>query len=468
MTNQVLFHQAVTAYSDRLGPMRNVKNTFILALIAVLWGALFYKIFYGQREAPMFDYVPTYVAAKMIGDSDLKHHIYDRNPVHLNRVPPGPFSDIARRIGFIHPPTPYVYPPFYAWMLQPVRSLTYEASKGVVLFLGALAFILGFSLAFLDFGGRLPWRLVFLVAPVLFLYFTPLNYNNWLGQISTIIFGLICVSLWLAKRGRIVPAGIILGFCLTVKIQPIGIPILLLARKKFKLTLVAALSAIVLLLLSGLMAGPEVLRQYVTTLFEITSKGSLASWNNQTIVGLLLRATNPVPMMFQWRYIEPATWMTLIQTLVSLGLIGWVVLGGRLYRQSGGSPKGKTHAAEETPAVANDYVLAYLGGILISLVLPPIVWNHAHVLAVLPLLWLVSTAIEREPMSRRLLWLSAISVGWLLVSLNPDTIARNLFPPASPDASGGFASLACSAGLFGVLLLAVLFALAVSASTVKK
>jgi hypothetical protein len=291
-------------------------------LIAVVWGALLYKSFYGQREAPMFDYVPTYVAARMIGDTNFKHHIYDRDPVHLNRVPPGPFSDTARKIGFRDPPTPYVYPPFYAWLLQPVTGLTYETSKGVILFLSGLVFILGFVLAFFEVGRGLPGRFVFLVAPVLFLFFTPLNYNNWLGQISTIIFGLICLSLWLANRGWIIPAGIILGFCLAVKIQPVGIPIMLLARKKYKLTVVAVLTAIVLLLSSGLLTGYAVLREYVITISEITSKGSIASWNNQTIVGLLLRGASPVPMMFQWRYIQPATWMTLTQRVGSSGLGG--------------------------------------------------------------------------------------------------------------------------------------------------
>jgi hypothetical protein len=116
----------------------------------------------------------------------------------------------------------------------------------------------------------------------------------------------------------------------------------------------------------------------------------------------------------------------------------------------------------------NDYVVAYLGGILLSLVLPPIVWTHAHVLAVLPVLWLVSTAMGRGPMPRRLLWLAAISVSWLLMSLDPYAIARNLFSPAPADVYGGFESLACSANLFGVVLLAALCALALSAHTAKK
>ena len=99
-------------------------------------------------------------------------------------------------------PTPYVYPPFYAWMLAPLTASSYDAAKGIILLVGALVLTLGVALAVSDFCARRTRWVAFLVAPLLLLLFNPLDYNNWLGQISTVVFGLIYAVLIDRTRGE--------------------------------------------------------------------------------------------------------------------------------------------------------------------------------------------------------------------------------------------------------------------------
>lgn len=426
-------------------PMPNLRKVLTLALIVTAWAGLLYGSFLRHRDAPMFDFAPTYVAATMIGSPRLRGHIYDHDPEYLNRVPAdGPFARAARSAGFERMSTPYVYPPFYAWLLAPLTAVTYAASKTIILILGALAFTGGFVLAWREAARVLPWRPVFLVAPLLLLLFTPLDYNNWLGQISAVIFALLCLSLYLARRGHAVAAGVVLGVCLSVKLQPVGVVVLLLARRRFRLLAFAAGTVAALLLLSGFVGGFDLLGRYVALIGGVLSRGSLASWNNQTIVGMFLRATHPAVEMTRWRYLAPSWWMSATQVAVALGFAVWFA---RRPRSDGA-----------VGDVTEELTVAYVGGILVSLLLRPIVWNHAHILALLPLLWLLAKVARVEGFRTRLVWLAALGVVWTLLALDPRAMLSALFETPPRAAAGGWKSLAVSLNLLGVLALAAMTA----------
>lgn len=424
--------------------MRPVTGVLLSFAIVLAWGTLFYQAFYQHRRAPMYDFVPTYVAAEMVGDEQLRPHIYDRDPMQFNQVARGPFTETARSIGFRGLPTPFVYPPFYAWMLVPLTATTFASAKIVVLILGALALIAGFAFSIADNRGGLKWWAIWLAAPLLLLFFNPLSYNNRLGQISTVIFGLICLSLWLARRGRATAAGILLGFCLVVKLQPLGVLIMLLALRRYRIAVVTVLTAVALYAVGVVLGGVELSREYAISVWGIASRGSHAAWNNQTIVGLLLRATNPVPEIFRWHYFRPALWMTFTQLAVAVGLFVCYLVAARRAERGG----------------AGDYVAAFLGGILLSLVFPPIVWNHYHILAIPPALWLAASLARTVSPLVRWPGMAVLAASWVLLSLDPRVIAERALSSATGD--GGAASLVCSANLMGVMLMAVLYAVVLS------
>jgi hypothetical protein len=228
----------------------------------------------------------------------------------------------------------------------------------------------------------------------------------------------------------------VLGFCIAVKLQPLGIPLLLLARRRYRLVAATAAAAAAFVAVGGVLSGFDVLGRYLASVAEIASRGSLASWNNQTITAMLLRATHPAAEIFQWRYLETAWWMTALQLAVALGLAAGT-----------GGDGGEDHS------------VSYAGGVLVSLLLTPIAWTHAYVLLLLPLLWLAARLPQHHSFRRRVVWLAVLAVAWTLIALDAQSIASGVFPAGARAADGGAASLICSANLFGLLLLSVLCAL---------
>jgi len=426
------------------------KKFLFFALTAALWSVFLWFSFFARTDEPMFDFIPVFAAARAVDNPGTAKHMYDRDPDHFNIVTDGPLFEIARSSGFRMIPTPFVYPPLYAWIMKPLAQLEYPTARTVLTFVNACAFVLGIFLVSLSVLDAFPLRWILLSVPLLCAGFSPIAYSSSLGQITPLIFCAVCLSLHLIQRGREIPAGILLGAVFAVKLFPLGIMIMMIPYRRFRALTAALATWAAFLLLSAAFSGVTVTGRYLETIFSIASSGSVAAWNNQTVTGMLLRMVSDSSAAFHWGYINPGWWITLSDGIITIIFLAWSVLIPCRYfnlRESSG----------RLPVTADSNTLNALmfsQGILLSFILAPISWSHYHILAIVPACMAVILIMHEHSLNKhRLLIFPAIA--WILLSIDPAAIAHSLLQPRPGISTGGIASLAVSTGLMGVFILFV-------------
>jgi hypothetical protein len=196
---------------------------------------------------------------------------------------------------------PYVYPPFFAAVLQPLASLPYQPAAAI--WMG-----LNFSLLFLALIGLLAlfrwpggWKGALLLFGLM-AAFTPGFEAVLLGQVGPLLVFLLVLTLWLLSEPRSKVkdgmAGVVLALGIFIKIFPVFMLLYLVLRRRW-FALAGSLAGGLGFLLVGLIWGGGIANSWVyfTQVFPGAYLGRFeaAAYENQSISALINRLSGHAP-----------------------------------------------------------------------------------------------------------------------------------------------------------------------------
>jgi hypothetical protein len=208
------------------------------ALLASLVSLQWHRVIRGQN-----DFVALYAGGKLAGTPGL--YSRDANEALIQSVLGATMQSVV-----------YTRPPFYAALLKPLTLLPYLAAYGVFCAL-CLASVLWFVLRFSKECEALPLYASFSIPLAAFLP---------QGQDTPLLLTFAGASILLTRQGRDFLAGMVLSLCAIKFHLFLLIPVLLLAKKRWRILAGAAVGTGVLTLLGFLVAGGRSLEQYVAML----------------------------------------------------------------------------------------------------------------------------------------------------------------------------------------------------------
>ncbi len=428
------------------------KKIFIASLILVLWSGFFYRVFWSQNEKPLFDFMSHYTAAKMISIPGYASHIYALDVKDLSKTGDELFLETALATGYDFSPPPYVYPPFIAWLLQPLSNYSYDTAKKIRLVGDAMLFLLGLLLLCKEITGRLLSSTIGIILPICLFFFHPLKNACEQGNSSVPIFGLLCCSLALYNKRCWLPAGILLGFCLCIKSSLLIIIFLFFIFIRLRDIVVIGLTIIFVLMMSVFLFGSALTQTYIEQLLLFASSGGIPAWQNQSCIGMLLRFYVPANQVFNWQYLSPSMWANIIdKSLLTIFLTVNIIVAVKWRKLYKITPGEVLHFKKQLEKWA--YVFIFNSAVLIALICMPLSWSSYTVLALLPLSWVL---FEQATKSN---WRFTIytATAFILISVNPLYFAKRYVYFYSPYMTGGVASLSVSTATLGNILLAILF-----------
>ena len=209
-----------------------------IALLSTLVGLQWHRIVRGQN-----DFVALYVGGRLVGTPDL----YSRsaNEAMIQSLLGGTMESVT-----------YTRPPFYAALLKPLASLPYLAAYGVF-FVACIAGILWFVVRFSKDCPALPLLASFSI---------PVAAVLPQGQDTPLLLVLAGGSLLLSRRKRDFLAGLLLSLCAIKFHLFLLVPLLLLAKKRWRILAGASLGCVVLFFVGIFAAGTKSTGQYVKML----------------------------------------------------------------------------------------------------------------------------------------------------------------------------------------------------------
>jgi len=265
--------------------------------------------------------------------------------------------------------------PLVTVALAPLGALPYDVAwhamwwLNLAAILGALAVLLAAVRAFLP---PLDARRAMLAAAVYFAFAPIMHRSLLLGQTTPLMVLLLAVSYALASRGRSWLAGGLLGAIGLVKIPPLALAGVFLVRRR--LAIVAAASAVIAagVLLSLALFGAELNAAYFEKVIVTNAGKGLAAFNNQSLLGSLLRLLTDRGLT-DWRLEPPPPAVSIAYRVAVTALLGAILWScRRLVWPRAGRPNPGTLEAE-------------LGlGIGLMLLVFPIAWLHYFQFLVVP------------------------------------------------------------------------------------
>jgi len=347
------------------------------------------------------DFAPLYVAARLAVDEEVSS-LYDHHPYLFHVVPPGVFEETAQEIGFKGFLHPYVHLPLGAFFLRPVLSIPYRSMVKIVLLTNFLSVILALYLILRLVGkvSNLVWLSLAIFAMV---YFFPLRYGLWLGPSSPLVFLGLTSAYFLAHAGYPKTSGCIWGCIISFKITPVFFLVYFLIRRKWGVLISSTITLAVIGACSLFLAGLESNITFLQNIVRLTGL-SLASWNNQSLNGFLLRGVVDSFHIFSWQLLELPVKMKIVSYVAVLSII---VLWVMILSYSRG-------LREE-----DQDLIAFSLTLVIIVILPPISWSHYLLFFVFPYITILTTVIQKEYMSYRALIIAGLVLSYLCTSLPP-------------------------------------------------
>ena len=342
------------------------------------------------------DLSPVYVAARLTADGKAAS-LYDHHPYLFNIVPPGQLKETAARCGFTGTITPYVHLPLFAWLARPLLSIPFSAAATMVLLCNVLAVIVSLLLILRLSGlqSTLRWLCA---AIIVCACFYPLRYGLRLGQTTPLVFLGITSLYYLNKSGYPKLSGLLLGLIISLKLTPILFLGYFLIRKRWAVAVSTIITVLVIGAASVILAGWESNRTFFDTIIRLSGL-SLASWNNQSIDGFLLRRTTGVLHLYDWHLLSlPGALKAVKYAALAWAVLLW--LGALLKTRNRESARGN--------------LLAFSLTIIISVLFAPIAWTHYLLFLVFPYLVLASLLVDNSKTPYRI-WLSG---GFILASIS--------------------------------------------------
>jgi hypothetical protein len=390
------------------------------------------------------DLSPIYVAARLVAEGK-PEALYDRHPHLFNLVPPGAFKETAAQCGFKGTITPYVHLPLFAFLARPLTSIPFSATTVLVLVSNVIAVLVSLLLILKlsDHTSSLRW---FCAAIVVLAGYYPLRYGLRLGQTSPMVFLGITSLYYLDRHGNSKCSGMLLGLIISLKITPILFLCHFLIKRRWSVVIPTILTMCVIAAASVLLVGWESNVAFLDTMLRLNGL-SLASWNNQSIDGFLLRWVTGTLHLYDWHLLSLPPAIKAIQYLV-LVCVGLLWLRMLLLSRNTRSTHGD--------------VLAFSLTLIISVLFSPIAWTHYLLFLTFPYL-ILTRALMRGTQTPYRIWLlggvvlsyviTAIPPPYLLLFLNAPVLHAL---PVTVVSSGGF--------LGGVLLLLIVMIVLLSQS----
>ncbi|WP_096031611.1 glycosyltransferase family 87 protein [Caballeronia hypogeia] len=270
----------------------------------------------------------------------------------------------------------YCYPPHFALIFSPFAMLPPFAAKLVWTSISVVLCIIGAIMAAkMSYRGA-DRRVTALLIAITLLSF-PVLHDAYLGQSNQLLFFLLAASFFFIERDNRWSAGVLLGVAVVFKVTPLAIVGLLLLRREWRTVISAGLCAIALTLFTASKLGFGIIWSYFTVDMsrfqaQIQSAGGLPG--NSSVRGALQTISTSLGM--------PASEATLHATATIFGAAICVFACYLVFRRSRDR--------------RTDYALACMTMLLASPVLEPI---HM-VVALLPLVVLIGTALERPDMQQ--------------------------------------------------------------------
>lgn len=197
----------------------------------------------------------------------------------------------------------FTYPPFAAYLLRPVASLTVGQTIWIytLVALGCLGVAVWWLVRPMADGWRQPRWFVFTLAFVLATGLEPIRESFSFGQINFVLWALILLDLLvLAPRGSRF-TGIGIGIATAIKLVPGVFILYLLFSRRWRAAAVASGTAAAATLLAGALAPTESRIFWMEKLFLGDGVGQLNYTFNQSIMGMLARLAHPgQPSQFAW------------------------------------------------------------------------------------------------------------------------------------------------------------------------
>jgi len=344
-----------------------------------------------------------------------------------------PLYDFAAARGMPNGPV-YKYPPLFAILLAPLTVFPARSvAAGWYLSNLALAAVVFVLLARQGLRAQRNDALLgtFLVS-MAFLALQPLWESLIRGQMDVIILTAAVAAMALSFQGRGEwLAGASLAFAAMLKIYPGLLIVYLLWRQRWRAVAGFAVMSVGLVLLSGLVAGWDVLWRYATEI--LTVQTAAVPWpENQSIDGFLARFVIPA---------EATTWYTTIafprSTLLLLYAATIVVFAATVYF---------TWGRWGVEVSRRRFKLGFAATLLIAVILWPTSWIHYEALLLLPFSLLI---LDQCQASRRSWGMMALLVlTYLIIAIGNEYLV--LTPALHQDSP---LRLLQSYKLYGMLIL---------------
>ncbi len=358
--------------------------------------------------------------------------LYDVAPgdTILGDATSGPYRVAADRLGIARQHY-YIYPPFFAVAAAPLSFLPFGAARLAWLALD-LAMGAGWVVLYLAWrrrdGTTAGTLEIGLIAVTLGLEFLPLIWALAIGQTTILLMLLLAGSILLAKRGRDVPAGLLLGAATAIKLTPALLIVYFAWRGRARLAAWGAATFVACSLGAVAALGPAVNVRFYTEIVPMMSGGTVY-FLNQSLAALFDRLVSAGDV----RQVALAS-SGAARALAALGSAALLVATAFGFARSRWSGEGRA-----PDGLGMDLEVSAV--LLLTLLISPISWSHHYVLALIPLYSVVAAAGRSG--RRSILLAAAFGLAFLLIARKPHF---ELFMQ-------GPLRLALSASLFGALTL---------------
>jgi len=347
------------------------------------------------------DFAPIYIAAQLITEGKAAS-IYDHHPYLFNIVPPGEFKETAKKIGFKGLLHPYIHLPLVSFLSRPLLFIPYQIIIKPLLLINFIAMMLSLQLILklMGSGSKLRWLSI---AILLMAFFYPTRYSFRLGQTSPIVFLGITSLCYLAKAGYSKTSGCVLGGIISLKITPIFFLFYFLIRKKWSLVVSSVITLLVIGICSILLVGWESNIIFLQNIIRFNGF-SLASWNNQSLDGFLLRWVTDALHLYDWHLLELPIEMKVLKFFaLSIMLLLWLII---LFQPAD---------IKEEDRCLLDFSLT----LILLVIFSPISWSHYLLFLVFPYMVLLITLIQNKTTPYRKLMIGGLILSYPGVALPP-------------------------------------------------
>ncbi len=278
-----------------------------------------------------------------------------------------------------------VTPPTFFLVTAWLALFPYGVAWGVWQILSLAALVISLLLAVRELRLSLPppgW--IILSCGVLL--FPPLAFHMLYAHTELFLLFFLTASWALLRRGKEVPAGVLLGLAGAVRLYPLFLIVYLAQRRAWRGVIAALGSGLGLAALAALVSGPAAYGQYVDVMRGVVST-LYNRLHNLSLWGSTHKAASIWPALDQSPVARDG-----LAALLSLGILTLTVC---LTRKPGASP---AHLDRE-------YGLFIVAALLAS----PLSWIYYQVLLYLPLLSLLSV-LQQRSYARALPWILGLAV----------------------------------------------------------